>query len=414
MFFLTPRHLPSFSAAELAESLVPGGAGDAIERFEERFARYVGVDHAVFVSKGRVGLYLVLQALGLAGHEVAVPAFNCLVVPNTVHYVGGANRFIDIGVMDYDLDVERLKKKITDKTRAVIPTHLYGLPCDMDAVGDVAEKNGLVVIEDAAQALGADIGGAKAGGLGDVGFFSFDLFKSFSTVDGGMVTMNDGALADHVRRLRDGLASPSRTQQLASIARGTAGVGLQHRLGYKALYEAVTRGRRYMPSLGPGGISPGEKSGFTLPAVYGQRPAAWQARLGLSQLGRLDDIVAARRRNAEQYTRLLSDIEGLVLPRESEGVRHSFCRYTVRCPAVSRHVVVESLFDSGVDVGVWFPYVVHENPALARELGYGGECPHAEQAAREVFDLPVYPGLSGEEITAVAEAVREAVAPYSG
>lgn len=414
MFFLTPRHLPSFRAAELAESLVPGGAGDVVERFEERFARYVGADHAVFVSKGRVGLYLVLQALGLAGHEVAVPAFNCLVVPNTVHYVGGRNRFIDIYPATYNLDVGHLKKRVTEKTKAVIPTHLYGLPCDMKAVCDVAEKHDLGVIEDAAQALGADLGGAKAGSLGDVGFFSFDLFKSFSTVDGGMVTTSDAALADHVRRLRDGLSAPSRSQQLSSIARGTAGVGLQHRAGYKALYEVVTRGRRIMPSLGPGGISPGEKSGFTLPAVYGQRPAAWQARLGLSQLSRLDDIVAARRRNAEHYTRLLSDIEGLVLPEEPAGVRHSFCRYTVRCPTISRHVVVESLFDSGVDVGVWFPYVVHENPALARELGYGGDCPQAERAAREVFDLPVYPGLSREEITAVAEAVREAVAPYSG
>lgn len=335
--------------------------GVMVERFEEAVAQTAGARHAVAVTNGTSALIASLLAHGIGpGDEVVTSPFTFVATLNAILHVGARPRFIDIGP-DFNLDPTLLPAAIGDATRAVMPVHLYGCPADMPSIERVVQPREIAVIEDAAQALGATIGRRPVGAFG-TGCFSFYATKNVTTGEGGVVTTGDDDIADQLRVLTD--------------------------QGQRATYDYV-------------------RPGFNL------RMSELQAAVGVAQMTRLDDIVAARRANAAVLTAGLDGIEGLVLPFEPEGRRHVFHQYTVRvtdAARIDRDALLTQLREQGVQCGVYYPRPVFDYDCFRRDARIRPTpLPHVRRASREVLSLPAHPGLGESDLTRVVEAVRRAL-----
>jgi perosamine synthetase len=332
-------------------------SGEWVERFEAAFAAYVGVPHAVATSSGTTALEAVLEALGVGpGDEVVVPAFTFAATANAVVHRGARPVFADIDLQTFNVDpgcVEDLLRRHR-RVRGVVAVHLYGLPAAVDALVELADRYGVWLVEDAAQAHGAAVRGRRVGSFGVAGVFSFYPTKNMTTGEGGMVVTRDPQLARRVRLLvHQGQDGPYR-------------------------YELV--GHNY-------------------------RMTNLAAALGLGQLEHLDERNAARRRNASELTRAIQGLPGIQPPAEPDGSVHVYHQYTVR--ALRRDELSRYLKERGVESRVYYPEPVpHTEPY--RRLGYTpGAWPQAERASREVLSLPVHPALRPDELRRVADAVRE-------
>lgn len=335
--------------------------GELVERFEQRFAAMVGVKHAVAVSNGTAALHLSLLAHGIGEEdEVITSPFSFVATGNAALYTGARPVFVDIREDTFNIDADQIVARITSRTKAIIPVHLYGHPADMAAIMEISERYGLAVIEDAAQAHGAAIGGRQVGTFG-TGCFSFYATKNVTTAEGGIVTTDSDDLADRLRLLRS------------------------H--GQRERYRHEILG-------------------------YNFRLTDLQAALGLVQLDRLEEITAARIRNAAY---LKARLPGIQTPITLPGHRHVFHQFTVRVPH-GRDVVARRLGELGIGTAVHYPLPIHQQP-LYRNLGYDDYLPNAERASREVLSLPVHPALSEEDLGQVAEgvaAIMARLAPGSG
>ncbi len=324
--------------------------GSITEEFEERFARYIGVRHAVAVSSGTAALHLALVASGIGpGDEVITTPFTFAATANAILFTGAVPVFVDIDAFTFNIDARLIQDAITSRTRALLPVHLYGQPCDMDTISDIAERNGLAVIEDACQAHGAEWDGKRVGSFG-TGCFSFYPTKNMTTGEGGIVTTNDVRIAEHARVLR---------------SHGQTGRYVSEHLGFNYRMSDIA------------------------------------AALGLCQLERLEEYTRARIANARLLTEGLARVPGLLVPQETPWVRHVFHQYTVRViPGfpMSREELQAHLVSRGVGTAVHYPRPLHNQPYY-RSLGCGKlKLPIAEQAAKEVLSLPVHPGLSRTDI----------------
>lgn len=331
--------------------------GPVVEAFEEEFARWIGVRHAVAVSSGTAALHLLLLAHGLKeGDEVITPAFTFVASANVALYVGARPVFADIELETYCLDPERVEAAITPRTRAIMPVDLYGHAAAIEDLRQVAERHGLILLEDACQAHGAAIDGVRTGALGVDATFSFYPTKNMTTAEGGMVTTDDERIADRVRLLR------------------------QH--GARERYKHDILGFNY-------------------------RMTDIAAAIGRAQLAKLDRFNEVRRRNAAALTRGLSGANGVVPPHEREGFRHVYHQYTVRVQH-DRDGVQKRLRELGIGTAVHYPIPVHQQP-LYRDLGFGEvSLPNSELAAKQVMSLPVHPGLSDSDIKRIVDSVRRA------
>ncbi len=366
---IVPLQDPARETRELREELdraVAGVVEDAafvlgptVASFEEAVARRVGVDHAVGVASGTDALLLVLRALGVgAGDEVIVPAFTFFATAEAVIRAGARPVLADVRPDTLNLDPEAAAAEVTDRTAAVVPVHLYGQMADLPALSGLADRHGLALVEDAAQAIGArQQGTGEAGAVGDAGCFSFYPTKNLGAWgDGGLVTTGDADLAARLRSLRD--------------------------------------------------------HGRTEAGGYGHREVAYNSRLDALQaavlgvkLGALDGWNDRRREHARAYDAALDGLPGLEAPTVRAGNTHVYHQYTLR--ARERDALREHLRDRGVGSGVYYPTPLHLLEGLAH-LGYGpGDFPVAERAAREVLSLPVFPGLTEGERAEVVEALRE-------
>jgi dTDP-4-amino-4,6-dideoxygalactose transaminase len=334
--------------------------GPVVEAFEHEFARWCGVRHAVAVSSGTAALHLLLLAHGLKeGDEVITPAFTFVASANVALYVGARPVFADIELETYCLDPSRVEAAITPRTRAIMPVDLYGHPSAIDDLRQIAERHGLIVIEDACQAHGAEIRGKKTGALGVDATFSFYPTKNMTTAEGGMVTTEDDRIADKVRVLR------------------------QH--GARDRYEHDVLGFNY-------------------------RMTDISAAIGRAQLAKLDRFNEVRRRNAASLSGGLSGVQGIVPPRERAGFRHVYHQYTVRVEK-DRDGMQKRLRELGIGTAVHYPIPVHRQP-LYEELGFGAtSLPNSELAARQVLSLPVHPGLADSDVKRIVDSVRQAAAP---
>ncbi len=328
--------------------------GPAVSAFEEEFAAYCGARFAVGVNTGTSALHLALLAAGVGpGDEVITTPFTFVATVAAIRYTGARPVFVDIDPADFQLDPARVAAAVTPRTKALLPVHLYGRPAPMAPLVAIAERHGLALIEDAAQAHGAEYHGRRVGAIGHMGCFSFYPGKNLGAYgEGGAVTTNDPALARKLRMLRDWGAERKYVHEL---------------LGYNYRLEGVQG------------------------AVLGVK------------LRYLEAWTEARRAHAAHYDALLAGSE-VVTPAPGVDLRHVYHIYAVRSP--ERDALQAALHAAEVQTGIHYPLPVHLQPAHA-DLGYGpGDFPAAELAAAEVLSLPMFPELTEAQVQSVAAAVQ--------
>ena len=330
--------------------------GPEVAAFEEEFARYCGAAEAVGVNSGTSALHLALLAAGIgAGDEVITSPFTFVATAAAIVYTGARPVFVDIDPASFNIDVQRIERAITPRTRAILPVHLFGQPADMDAIMDIARRRGLLVIEDAAQSHGAEYKGRRVGGIGAMGCFSFYPGKNLGACgEGGAVVTNDAAYARQIRLLRD--------------------------WGSERKYIHDVKG-------------------------YNYRMEGMQGAILRVKLRHLEQWTEARRAHAARYGELLANC-GVRLPEAMPYARHVYHVYSIR--SADRDTLRAALQQREIQTGVHYPVPIHLQPAYA-DLGYArGAFPMAEQAAAEVLALPIYPEMSDAQLQEVAAAVRAA------
>jgi dTDP-4-amino-4,6-dideoxygalactose transaminase len=347
--------------------------GPEVEALEREVAEYSQCAHGVGVSSGTDALLVALMAIDLKpGDEVITTPYTFFATAGAVSRLGGVPVFVDIDPVTYNIDPAKIERAVTPRTRAIIPVHLYGQMADMDPVMEVAERHRLVVIEDAAQAIGSEYKGRRAGSIGHFGCFSFFPSKNLGGFgDGGMVTANDADLADRVKLLRN------------------------H--GYRPKY--------YNKVVG---------GNFRLDAI--------QAAVLRVKLKYLDEWTEARRRNAARYRDLFGDAglavapdspeaasldaaRGVVLPTEAADVRHIYNQFVIR--SGRRDALANYLKDRKIGTEIYYPVPMHLQECFAGLGHAAGDFPESERAAAETLALPIYPELTEEMVGAVTEAVAD-------
>ena len=327
--------------------------GPRVAEFEAAFAAFCGVKHAIATSSGTTALHVALLAHGIGpGDEVITTPFTFIASANAVLYAGARPVFVDIDPTTFNLDPAQIEAAITPRTKAILPVHLFGLPCDMPAITALAKQYGLAVIEDACQAHGAAINGRRVGSFG-TGCFSFYPTKNITTAEGGMITTDDDDVAERARLIRS------------------------HGM----------RRRYYHESLG-----------------YNFRMTEIHAAIGLAQLPKLETFNRQRIANARYLSARLRNV---ITPQVPAGYRHVFHQYTIRVPG-NRDALVEGLRQRGIATGIYYPLPIHQQ-TLYQQMGYDGHFPVAEQMSREVLSLPVHPALTPEERDLIVQAVNELV-----
>jgi dTDP-4-amino-4,6-dideoxygalactose transaminase len=338
--------------------------GEEVRKFEEEFARYCGVKFAVGVNSGTDALFLGLLSLGIGkGDEVIVPAFTYIATSLAVSYTQAKPVFVDIEEDTFNLDVKKIERAITPRTKAIIPVHLYGHPVDMGQLLRVARKYNLKIVEDCAQAHGAEYKfqvtsnqkpvTRKVGAIGDIGCFSFYPTKNLGACgDGGMVVTNNENTYNRLLMLRD--------------------------YGRKNRYEHIMKG-------------------------YNSRLDTVQAVILLAKLKRLDRWNQMRRQKARLYHRLLKKNVHILLPIEKPYARHVYHIFAIRIK--NRDRVCEKLKKEGISVLIHYPIPLHLQEVY-RELGYKrGDFPVAEKVAKEIVSLPMYPHLKKDDIRKVVQVL---------
>ena len=330
--------------------------GPVVREFENEFADYCGTEHAVATSNGTTALHAAFEALGIgAGDRVVTTPFSFIASANAIRLAGGEPVFADIDPETYTLDpaaVEATIQEYDGNIEAILAVHLYGLPADMERLGEIAAEYDVALVEDAAQAHGATFDGERVGSIGDVGCFSFYPTKNMTTGEGGMIVTDDEDIAERAARF----INHGRTEQY-----GHAEVGHNFR----------------MTSIAGG--------------------------LGLAQLEKLPDFIAARRENARRLTDGLAD-SSVGTPAVPSGRTHVYHQYTIRC--ADREGLQAHLDDHDIGYGVYYPQCIHEQPAYD---GVSVSAPRAERAADEVLSLPVHPNVDEADIQRIIEVITNNV-----
>jgi dTDP-4-amino-4,6-dideoxygalactose transaminase len=329
--------------------------GPELRRFEEAFAAFCGTKYAIGTGSGTEALHMAFRALGIGpGDEVITTPHTFIATAEMLGPLGARPVFVDIDPQTYNIDPAKIEAAITPRTKALLPVHLYGQPAAMDPVLEIADRHGLTVIEDAAQAHGADYKGRRVGTMGRMAIFSFYPGKNLGAYgDAGAVVTDDDELANRVYMLRD------------------------H--GRHDKYEHLIEG-------------------------WGARMDTLQAAILRAKLTHLEEWNEARRRHAARYRELLAELD-IVLPYEPEHVQAVYHLFVIR--VARRDEVWKELKSRGIGAGVHYPIPLHLQPAY-RYLGYReGDFPVTEEAARQVLSLPMYPELTEEQLQEVAGALKD-------
>ena len=376
-----PLSRPSIGEAEIREvvSCLRSGwvtSGPRVAEFEQAFARNVGAAHAVAVTSATAGLHLSLLALGIGpGDEVVTSPMTWAATGNMILAVGARPVFVDVDPRTLNVDPARVAAAMGPRTRAILPVHFAGQPVDLDALGEIADRHGVPLVEDAAHALGTTYRGRPVGGGSTAAVFSFHPIKAITTGEGGMITTEDAALAERLRLLR-----------FHGIERDA-----WKRYGHRANpdYEIVTLGFKYnMTDV--------------------------QAAIGLAQLARLDEFVEARTRLAARYAEALRDVPGVAMLEPVDyPARHAWHLLVVRVDVerlgIRRDDVMDALVAANIGVGLHFK-ALHLHRLYRERLGVPPEAlPHATRASEEILSLPLFPGMTGDDVRDVASALREVV-----
>lgn len=338
--------------------------GPHIKEFEEGISKYIGTKYPTVFNSGTSALHAALLAHGIReGDEVVVPSFTFIATANALLFVGAKPVFADIEEKTYGLDPEDVKEQITDKTKAIVPIHYGGCPCLIRELREIARDNGLLLIEDAAEAFGAMVNGKKVGTFGDAAMFSFCQNKVITTGEGGAIVTNSKEIHDRLELIR----SHGRLEKDNYFI--SAGYMDYTDLGYNFRMSNIT------------------------------------AALGVTQLKKVDKIIKMRRKNAGYLTKKLSAIDEVVPPSSPKGYFHVYQMYTIRVKDGRRDALSKYLSKKGIMTKVFF-YPVHLTHFYKKKLGYKTKLPVTEEVSKQVLALPMYPSLTRGEMDYIASAVE--------
>jgi len=325
-----------------------------VGRFERAFAKFVEAKYTFAVNSGTAALHLSLLASEVGhGDEVIVPSFTFVATAETVMLVGAKPVFVDIDFDTYNVNPDEIKRAMTQKTKAIIPVDLFGLPADMKPIKEIAEKHNLIIIEDAAQAHGSLYNGKPAGSFADLACWSFYASKNMTTGEGGMITTNSQLYADKLPYMR---THGEKNEYVSSMIGGN----------------------------------------FRMPEI--------EAAIGHVQLKKLPRFLELRKNNAERLAARLRNIEGLELPMVPKDCRHSWYLFTLRQISGNRDTAVNELRKLGIGATVYYRVPIHLMPFYRR---FGRKkLPNTEKAANEVFSLPVHPAVTEEQVDYIAVSLR--------
>lgn len=332
--------------------------GNFVSEFESEFSRYCGVKSGIATNSGTTALHLALEALGIGkGDEVVIPTFTMIATAFAVSYTGAKLVLVDSEPETWNIDLDEVQRKVSDKTKAIIVVHTYGHPVDMDPILGLQEQEGIAIVEDAAEAHGAEYKGRKTGGIGRVGCFSLYGNKIITTGDGGMVVTDDHDLAERTRELRH-----------------FACIGDTH-----FLHQRI---------------------------AFNYKMSNLQAAVGVAQMERLEGLIEIRRSNAKKYNDLLEDIGGLTLPPEAEWAKNVYWMYSVLVEddfGISRDRMIQELEKLGIETRAFF-VPIHTQPCY-KEL-QNDRFQIADELSRKGINLPSGSKLTEEQIEYVAESIK--------
>jgi len=326
--------------------------GPRVKAFEEGFAAMCGTKHAIATSSGTTALHIALLANGIGkGDEVITSPFTFIASANSIIFTGGTPVFVDIDPRTFDMDPAKIEAAITPKTKAIMPVHLFGLVCDMDAIQEIADRHDLVIIEDACQAHGAGYKNKKAGSFG-TGCFSLYPTKNITSGEGGMITTDDDNIAESCRVIRN------------------------HGM----------RRRYYHDELG-----------------FNMRTTDIHASIGLAQLGKLDKFNEKRRANADYFSK---NLKGVVTPYVPDDNIHIYHQYTILVPDGKRDALREYLKENEIGSEIYYPVPVHKQNFYIDDYKIKVDMPVSEKAAEEVLSLPVHPSLSQADLEKIVTTIN--------
>lgn len=337
-------------------------SGRFLNQFEDSFSAYCGAKQGIATTNGTAALHLALSAAGIQkGDEVIMPSFTICSTAFAAIYCGAKPVFVDSEPDTWNIDPQKIESKITRRTKAILPVHIYGHPCEMKSIMKIAKKHGLTVIEDAAEAHGAEYEGKKVGGIGHIGCFSFYSNKIITCGEGGMVVTNNQRIADICRRRRN----------LSFIA------------AKRFLHKEI---------------------GFNY------RMTNLQAALGLAQFEQIDAMIKRRRRNAMLYNGILKEVPGIQLPVERKNVKNVYWMYSILIHkefGISRDELAKKLWDHGIETRTFF-VPMHRQPIL-RKMGYTSKerFPVSDDIARKGLYLPSGSGLKKSQIKRICDVIRK-------
>lgn len=328
--------------------------GNKVKELEEKIRDYHGVKESIGVASGTDALHLALKAFGIReGDEVITTPFTFFATVEAILYTGAKPVFVDVQSDTFNIDVSQIEDKITPKTKAILPVHMFGHPADMQEIMGIAKKYNLLVIEDCAQAFGASFHGVKTGSFGDAGCFSFYPSKNLGAYgDGGMIILNQPEIAEKIRTLRN---------------HGSKGNYIHEFIGYNSRLDEI------------------------------------QAGILLVKFKKIDEFNKKRRQKASLYNQLLSDT--VICPIEKDNAYHVYHQYTIKSP--KRDMIQQKLREKGISSIVYYPIPLHLQKAL-NFLGYKpGDLPQAEKLSKEVLSLPIYPELEDSEIILTSDIIKQ-------
>lgn len=336
--------------------------GPKVIEFEKEFADFVGAKYGIATNSGTSALHVALLAAGVGeGDEVITTPFTFAATGNSILYTGAKPVFVDIDPDTFTLDPSQVEAAITDKTKAIMPVQLYGQSADMDGILEIAKKHNLIVIEDAAQAHGAEYKNNNVGNLGDMACFSFYPTKNMTTSEGGMITTNNKEFAENAKVFR---------------AHGSAKKYHHDVLGYNFRMTDIA------------------------------------AAIGLEQLKKIDSFNDKRIANANYLNDGLADVDGVETPIVKDGFKHVYHQYTIKIANGKRDDFSEYLLENGIGNGIYYPIPLY-NQVLYTKMGYNQSLAVTDEVVTEVLSLPIHPSLSQNDLDLIIKVVKEAAEKFN-
>ena len=378
---------------------------DIIEKYQNQFAEFFDIKSAFAFWKGRVALYAILKAMGVGeGDEVILPGYSCVMDVNPIMYVGAKPVYVDIEPNLYNMNLDLLEEKITDRTKAIIALHTYGYPVEMDRLMEIANRRNIPVIEDCCLALGSKYKGRIVGTFGQAAYFSMQWNKPYTTGLGGMVITNNDELANNIKSLIDKelLGVPKKREIILALQ-----LCIYRAFIYPRTTALAQNIFRWLTKKGivVGSSSVEELEKPKMAEDFFMAISSVQARSGLRQLRKLERNIEHRKQMTALYDKLLAE-RGWRIPQVPDYMEPVLVRYSIR--VTDKWQAIDQAAGAGVELGSWFEAPLHPRETKHELYHYQwGMCPQAERAANEVVNLPVHPRTSEKTIRRTVEFIEK-------